>query len=117
MVIHMNITSFENAFDTHCGSSRATCACGRRFYNNDGGWDWEEGELEKLEADSTATNLEWSIGYVEFEGVTFVVDCECWKKRAQKIMEFLDGHRREICEYFKLEKQRALKEANDLPDV
>lgn len=37
---------FENVFDSHHGSCRITCACGRvNFDISDNGWDWEDGEL------------------------------------------------------------------------
>lgn len=93
------------------------CPCGKRFYNSNGSWTWEEGELEELQEDNDAIDLEWPVGYVEFEGVQYVVDCDCWKKRAEQVMNFLDGHRQQIIDYFKLEKERILKEANDIPDV
>ena len=113
----MNKQSFEKAFDPGRGSSVAACECGKVFYNSNGGWDWEDGELEKLHEDPTAVDLDWSVGYVCFEGSHYVSDCKCWTERAEKIMAFLDGHEISIANYLNLEKQRKITEANMVPDV
>ena len=111
----MNQKNFEKAFNNHMGSCWATCVCGREFYNHPGGWDWEDGELEKLENDPKATNLDWSVGFVEFEGCLYVVDCDCWEERAKLVMGFIDSHAHQIAEYLALEKQRKLKDAEAMP--
>ena len=104
--------NFKEAFSPPIGSCSAQCACGRQFYNSDGHWDFEEGELEGLESDPKATALEYSVGYIEFEGTTYIWDCDCWHDRAKKIIAFIDAHAGAIVEYLKLEKKRKLKEAN-----
>lgn len=113
----MNIESFETAFNEKVGSCNAVCACGRTFYNHPGGWDWEDGELERLEKDESATCLQWSVGFVRFEGETYVIDCDCWHKRAKRMMAFIDSHGHQIAEYLRIEKERKLKEANEMPEV
>jgi hypothetical protein len=113
----MDITSFEKSFSDGIGSSRATCNCGKEYYNFDRGWSWEEGELEELESDPNAQGLEWSIGYVTFEGTTYVVDCNCWHERAKQIMNFIDNHSRKIAAYLKEERERKQTELNNLPVI
>ena len=114
----MNLDNFEEAFKTDTGSCRATCECGQTFYNPDqASWDFEDGELEELDKDPKATNIDYSVGYVEFEGSIYVRDCHCWHERAEKIMQFIDGHSHGIARYLNLEKQRKLREANNMPEV
>lgn len=50
------IEIFEEAFRSGVGHSEFTYCCGKVFYNSNGGWDWEDGELEELEK-SGATDL------------------------------------------------------------
>ena len=104
--------NFKEAFSPPIGSCAARCNCGRDFYNPDSSWDFDEGELERLESDPEATALEYSVGYIEFEGSQYVWDCDCWHDRAKKIIAFIDAHAKSIVEYLKLEKNRKLKEAN-----
>lgn len=110
------LESFEEAFHDRCGGCRATCACGQEFYNADNGWTWEAGELEKL-ADSRAKSLPHAVGYITFEGTTYVVDCECWKARAKIISKFISGHDTQIADYLKAEKKRKVAEAERAPVV
>ncbi len=109
------IEVFEQAFSDGVGSCRAACACGKEFYQ-EGPYSWEKGELEGLKARG-ATLLEWAASFMSFEGRTFVMDCDCWKPRAQQVMGFLDGHARKIAEYFKLEKVRKTEIAQDAVEV
>lgn len=111
--------SFEDAFDSHVGSCRGQCACGREFWCSDlnSGFDWEEGEVEELMKNPNATGLEYSVGYVEFEGGTFVIDCDCWRQRADRIRKFIDAHSYEIADYLMNEKRRRAEEADRAPTV
>lgn len=111
MPIDPRLTVFERAFGGSAGSCRRSCECGREFYNPDGGWSWENGELEALAANPNATSIEWSVGTVEFEGRFYVPDCTCWHERALKIIAWMEGHVESIAEYFKLENKRRSKEA------
>lgn len=114
----MNFESFEKAFSDNVGTCRAQCACGKEFYDKiNRGYDWEEGEFEALEADPDATGLDCSVGYISFEGQTFVMDCDCWKERAQKIGAFIDAHMDKIARYFREERTRRTKEAEAVPSI
>ena len=112
----MNIETFENAFKTSRGSCQGVCECGKQFYNSDGGWSWEEGEIEDLEEEN-ATNLDWSVGFVRFEGKEYCRDCNCWHRKAERLMSFIDSHSHQIANYLNSEKKRKLKEASRMPNI
>ncbi|MDH4319892.1 MAG: hypothetical protein OEV73_00185 [Desulfobulbaceae bacterium] len=113
----MDLKSFEQAFGDGLGSSTGQCACGAVFYNPDGGWDWEDGELEGYRGMADAVELDYAVGFLSFEGAQYVLDCECWHSRAEKIMKFLDSHAHKIVDYMHLEKERAVAEAAAMPTV
>lgn len=112
------LESFERAFDLHMGTCRMTCACGKEYWDAaNGGYDWEDGEVERLENDPNAVALNYSVGAVCFEGNDYVVDCPCWHKRAKQIMRFIDGHSSAIAEYLTNEKKRKQAIADRSPVV
>lgn len=102
---HPSFRNFEDAFD--CGASGAVrhCNCGRVFYNSDGGWDFEPGELESLKA-SGATDLDHACGEINFNGKTYAIDCPCWHDRAMAVIEFLNEHAQSIADFLTNEKKR-----------
>lgn len=116
----MNLSDkFENfvaAFHSSSGGCRRTCVCGTEFYNPGGGWDWNEDELEDL-AKSDATALEYTVETIIMDGKEYVVDCECWRDRAAKLMAAIDAYAPQIAEYLTLEKARKLHEAEISPTV
>jgi len=62
------------------GGSRRTCECGMTFYNPDGGWDWNEGELEELQAKEErgeATSVGYTVTAMSIDGKEFVIGCPC----------------------------------------
>jgi hypothetical protein len=113
--------NFERAWDSHVSGCRRDCECGRVFwdaYNR--GYDWDVGELdalEKLTAEGKATALQYAVGTVYFEGGQYVFDCDCWHKRARKIIGWLGDHGSQISEFFRLERERKLSEAARSPVV
>lgn len=111
------LENFEEAFRDRMTGAVRECECGRVFYNSDGGWDFEEGELESLEKNSNATDLDYSVGTLTFDGTPYCLDCSCWQSKAQKFILWLNGHRSEIAEYFKLEKSRHQGEADSTPVI
>lgn len=104
--------NFEEAFRCPFSGCRGTCECGAEFYNPDNCWDWEEGELERLEADKDTIGINHSVGYVKFEGREYVDACDCWHKRAQSIIEFIVGHGSGIADFLNAERKRKIAEAN-----
>lgn len=111
------LKSFENAFSDMHGGCRGVCHCGREFYNSDGGWTWEDGELEALRANPNATDLAWSVGGLVFERRTYVPDCPCWHARASVLIRFINAHGRQIADFLTEEKRRKVAEAARLPVV
>jgi len=114
------LENFERAFDCNVSSCRGTCNCGQRFFDYENTYDWEPGELEKLKALEThgkATGVPYGIGFVRFEGKEYVNSCDCWHKRAEQIIGFIDGHARRIAKYLTLEKKRLQSIADEAPVV
>lgn len=110
--------SFERAFDARVCGCRAACRCGRVFWDNyNSGYDWYEDELKALISNPLATPVAYAVGYVEFEGSSYVLDCDCWRDRALRIRGFLDGHAEQIAEYLSLEKRRLEVAAARAPEV
>lgn len=110
--------SFERSFRDGVSGCRGDCACGREFYNpGDGGeWTWEDGEVETLAA-SNATSLPWAVSYITFEGATYVIDCDCWKNRARRLIAWMLGHDDKIAKFLTEEKQRKTRAAEHSPIV
>ena len=113
-----NLDSFKKAFDPGGCSCQGTCNCGRIFYNDDeNGWDREDGELERLRADKNATAVDYAVSMVIFEGREYAMNCNCWRARAKRIIEFIDSHAESIAKYLTIEKKRKQFEANRAPVV
>ena len=110
------IEIFEKAFGLSVGHSCMKCECGKTFYNSNGGWDWENGELEALEKSKNAIDLDYSVGEIGFEGKRYVPDCECWHERAMMIFKFLMTYNYQIIELFTGVKQLLLEEAKSIKD-
>jgi len=106
------LENFEIAFASGGSGCSHECQCGKQFYNPDGGWDWEEGEIERLEK-SGAERLDYSVSTVIFEGKAFVLDCTCWNERAEKIISWMDEHKRAFVKYLQLERERKQQEFQD----
>lgn len=111
------LENFERAFSSNSGGCRRTCECGVEFYDYANSYDWEDGELEALQADPKKRGVDYSVGTVEFENREFCVDCKCWHPRAEQIMRFLDSHAGAVAEYLTLEKKRKQHEADISPVV
>jgi len=120
MVLEMNsekLNEFERAFSSGMAGCVRTCECGRVFYDNANSYDWEPGELERLQASKKATPVDYSVGTLVLEGGEFVQACNCWHERASKIIDWLDNHAHGIAEYLTLEKKRKQADADHSPVV
>ena len=110
--------SFERAFDSRVSGCRRDCACGREFYDNyNSGYDWDEGELEALAKNPNATPLGYAVSSIEFEGTSYVFDCDCWRPRARRIIHFLMNHNVEIADFLRNEQKRLAHLAKHFPTV
>ncbi len=113
----MDLESFKEAFYTGMGSCRGQCECGVQFYNSDGGYNFDEGELEELEKIPDSRDIDCSVAFVEFEGIEYVYQCDCWEKKAMQIMQFIDDHSHGIAEYLALEKVRMQAQVDNMPTM
>lgn len=108
---------FEEAFVDDKGRCKVTCHCGATYYNNFDYIEWEDGELEEMEASDKAFGVSHFIGTLTLEGRQYVDCCDCWLKHAEKVMNFIDDHARAIATYLTLEKKRKQEEADKSPVV
>ena len=109
------IEIFEDAFkDQGFVGSRRDCICGNIFYNSNGGWDWEDGELEELAKNKRAFDVDYSVGTITFEGKEYCLDCTCWHKRALMIFRFLTTHNSPIVALFRAVKKHELALAGSI---
>lgn len=111
------LQTFERAFAVGTSGCRRMCHCGKTyFHDEENGYDWEDGEFEKLLA-GEAIGLDHSVNGVQFQGREYVAACDCWHAQASEMVKFIDRHARKIAEYLTLEKQRKQLEADDSPVV
>lgn len=100
---------FERAF-SGSGSCRVECGfCGREEYNSNGGWDWEDGELEALEADPNATDVDYTPTYGYLNGKVYLHGCPC--NQARRYEDFIWSHRHGIADYLKARAELEMKDA------
>ncbi len=111
------LENFERAFSNGTSTCRALCDCGRIYYCDADKGCFDEGELEELVNNIDAFAVDYSIGYMGFEGREFANACTCWHQRATKIAAWIDGHGRKVAEWLSLEKARKVREANSAPTV
>lgn len=109
--------NFERAFSSHTSGCVRTCDCGRTFYDCENSYDWDKGELEKLQKDKKATPVEYSVGTLILDGKELCMDCDCWHERAGHIMAFMDRYDHQIAEWLTLEKKRKQRMADASPVV
>lgn len=109
------LENFESAFSTGGGTIAMQCACGKTYYDSSvPGW-FEAGELENLQTNSDATDVDHSVGSVYFNGAVYATDCDCWHASAEKYMVWMDTYGNQICEWFALEKKRLQEIASSAP--
>jgi len=113
-----DIERFERAFSMHVSGPVADCDCGRVFWDAyNSGYDWSEGERERLEADKAATAVQYGVERICLEGRIYCMDCNCWHERATRIIEWLRNHQSSIGEWFRLEKKSLEHAASEVPSI
>lgn len=100
---------FAEAFSSHCGGYMRECACGRVYYNTNGGWDVTEEELDEVEERCTKEpekyfDLDCTVTTMEIGGESIVYGCCC--NKARRYERFLINHAEQIVDY--LRKRAAL---------
>lgn len=110
------LENFERSFSDCTATDFGQCACGVYYYNDD--IDCDPDEIKRLEdAGEEVVRQDYSSGYVTFDGSHYLNTCDCWKEKAEKYMNWLDHYRIHVADYYALEKDRLLREANALADV
>lgn len=110
---------FQEAFSSHGGGCYRNCECGRQYFNGNGGWDWEEGELEHLRAMAEKDpdgyiELDYSCGTMEIFGESIVYFCPCGRARGWESMLCADA--RSIAEYLSKRGKRWKEEAKRIAE-
>jgi hypothetical protein len=108
--------SFASAFRDRVASCRATCACGREFFDPDGSWDFEDGEIEKLDA-VKATRLTYAPGYLTILDTVYVDACDCWHKIAIRVGAFLLEDIEKVGAFYRAERERRRADVDRLKAV
>lgn len=112
-----DLETFITGFSSQSSGCRRLCACGKEFFDGTGeGWDWEDGELERLR-DSGATELPYSVHSIVIHGREYVADCICWKERGRQVKAWLDNNALGVARYLSEEKKRKEREAAASPVV
>lgn len=112
-----SLDNFDRAF-SHIRTGCFKCECGKVYWDNqNGGYDWNDGELEALEKNPNATAVPYAIDVIDIDGREYANACNCWEKRASRIIGWLENNRTEIAAYFRYEKERKMAEANRLATI
>lgn len=114
---HSQLRNFESAFGTPGAGCRRECHCGRWFFDYHNQWDWSEGELEGFQSDPKATGLGHAVSTLMFEGREYVTDCDCWHKRASRIIEWLHENFNEVAAFMNAERSDRIAAAQSLIQV
>ena len=51
------------------------------------------------------------------DGVEYVIECDCWRQKAKRIMMFLDENAISIAEYLNSERERKIENANQVKPI
>ena len=70
---------FEDVFYDHSSTAVMTCECGKTYYCPNDGFDFDEGELERLEKDPDAFAVDCVSPMTLFKQ-RFVCECGCYKQ-------------------------------------
>jgi hypothetical protein len=111
------LESFERAFSTNTSGCVRECECGRIFYNPNGAWDFEEGEIERYAANPRAKAVDYSVGCIWIDGHEYALDCECWHAKADRIIKWLQNNAVAVAEFLSSEKKRKTLDAERAPVV
>jgi len=108
---------FVNAFETKFADYEGECRCGRHFHCTELLTWPPEGEFEAYKPPFDSTGLDYRVHFISFENKTYVIDCECWQERANKIMGFIGTHDTELAEYLNAITNERRREAEKVQIV
>jgi len=110
---------FVDAFCSH-GSCRWTCVCGRTYFSSDGGFNFDDGELEDLEKrakddpDACIDVGSCSVGVIHF-AEDHVVGCMC--NSLYTYEAFLWNNRYNVASYFKKKNELLENTKKSVEDI
>ena len=108
------LETFKKAFRANHSGFSGECVCGREFFHPDhASWDFEDREIEYLESEN-ATMLDHAVDYVEIDGTDYVLECDCWHKKAERLMYFLNRYDVQVAKYLNGERARKIYEAEQM---
>ena len=96
---------YQEAWGSHSAGCSFMCDCGRIFYDPEGPWDWEPGELEELERNPNATALGYGAGHFYVRGKEVSHDCDCWHEEVENLINGLEDNLEKIERYMAARKQ------------
>lgn len=110
---------FEDTFTSGCSHCVIECACGRTYFDDYNTYDWEEGELEELEAKAKAhpdkyVAVDYSVGTFTLFGVEFVCGCPCTCGKPREYESFILKHARKIAAYLNKKAEGLKKTAKQI---
>lgn len=106
------LDSFEQAYSLH-GADYFECDCGKKYYN-----DYAEyPEKTEIENKPDYIACDHALRVINFDNKDFVSSCNCWHEKAEKITRYLDIYSQQIATYLTLEKERAKRLVEAMPEV
>ena len=108
---------FSKVFDSGYGGCVRTCECGITHFDCYNTWDWEEGELERLQDQAKEhpdryVEVEGSIGTMEIDNIQIVWGCSC--DLAKKHERFIRNHASKLAQYLNEYATKLRKAADDI---
>lgn len=112
------LKQFEEAWSMHVCGPVLECECGKVYWDaHNDVYDWEPGERQRLEANKSTIALQHAVERIGLEGRIYCVDCDCWHKRAERIIGWLLDNKPQISEFYRLERRRLMAEAASTPEI
>ena len=112
---------FMAAFRAPIAGCSRMCHCGRtHFDNSDNMWDWNDGELEELQArhnddPDLCVAHDHAIGCYVIDGKEYVLDCPC--QGGASIEKWIIRHSHAIAAFLNARVERLKREAEAAPTV
>ncbi len=114
-------TEFEENVGGRGGHLMMTCQCGVTYYDatNEGGWTWEEGELEELDKQAETDDKMVGINHdgvhsIVIMGTPYVFGCPC--EYAQKIELVAWELRDQFCRYYRARMKTIRKDLDSVQE-
>jgi len=104
--------NFISAFTIGGSSIYEECECGKKYYEDTKSVD----NLKDLKVDSNAFESS-GVERISLNSKDYVLECDCWNEKMESVMNFLDFNAVSIAEYLNSERERKVKEANEIKPI